>query len=86
MFRWINNLFVFLATSTILDRVLVIGRQILHNHRYGLYGCGAKILKGVGGLFLSYGVLNDAFTNPDLVQEWFFTTTLVASKGLIIYS
>ena len=45
------------------------------------YGCGGKISKGVGGPFLSYGVLNNALTNPDLVQNWFFTTTLVSQTG-----
>ena len=51
----------------------------------------AKFQKGSGGSFLSYGVLNNALTNPDLVRDWFFTTTLVsrtgpglASKGLSV--
>ena len=51
--------------------------------------CGAKI-SGVGGAFSSYGILNDALTNPELAREWFFITTLVfwtglglASKGLM---
>ena len=61
MFRWINNLFVFLAT-------------FLHHF-------GSSILKGVGRLFLSYGVLNDALANSNLVGEWFFTTTLISGIG-----